>query len=147
MKSSSLSPDRSAPRMAPIVLRSASDLHDYLVGPLWRRLPETGTIRVELPEIAPAARHRLQGRLNFWRTVCGCLPSGLAVLGVLAWKAVTLAQTGNWAAGSVVIGIAIALLLGIATKIVAILAARAALYLDVARLWWRLRESGSALQK
>ena len=83
----------------------------------------------------------MEKRLNFWRTVCGCIPGALTLLAALIWRGIVSARAGDWATGMILAELAFIFLAGIGGKVAAVAFARAALFLEIFHLWRRVRAS------
>lgn len=95
-----------------------------------------------LTETVETRRRRIEARLNFWRSVCGCQPGAFAFIAMTVWR-IFFAGVPAWTLRTVAVSAGLVLLAAVAGKLLAILAARLALLVDLALLRRALTEARS----
>ncbi|HUP59978.1 MAG TPA: hypothetical protein VNA69_06125 [Thermoanaerobaculia bacterium] len=121
----------------PVVLAARADISSYLGR--WRWLLSGREIALDLSMADEARRHRLEVRLNFWRSVCGCQAGAFAFIAMTIWR-IFFAGVPTWTGRAVAASAALVLLAAIVGKLLAILAARLVLLIELARLRRELSE-------
>ena len=86
-----------------------------------------------------ARRRRIEARLNFWRSVCGCQAGAFAFIAMTVWR-IFFAGVPAWTGRAVAVSAGLVLVAAFAGKLLAILAARLALLIDLAHLRRALTE-------
>lgn len=116
---------------APVAFHARADIDAYVAR--WRWLYSGREIVLGPGIVDEGKRRRIEKRLNFWRSVCGCQAGAFAFIAMAVWR-IAFAGVPSWTGGAIAATAGLVLAAAIAGKLAALLAARLALLIDLARL-------------